>query len=172
MTTLSTARLLIRPLTEEDLPVVVAYRNDPVIARYQGWTLPYTLEHARDLLSDEDLGAPGWVQHALALHDGPLLGDVALNTHGLQAELGITLARHAQGYGYAAEALAGLLDHLFSDLKLHRIHASIDPRNGAVARLLERVGFRHEGTHLKSYWHRGEWTDDAVYAVLREEWEG
>ena len=170
MTTLSTLRLTIRPLTEADLPAIVAYRNDPEVARYQGWPLPSTLEQEQHLITDSNLGAEGWVQCAITLNNGELIGDLGLNTHGQQAEFGVTLARHAQGHGYASEAIRALLNFAFHDLNLHRIHASIDPRNHAVAQLLQHVGLRHEGTHLKSYWHRNEWTDDAVYAVLQEEW--
>lgn len=169
MTTLRTPRLIIRPLSEEDLPALVAYRNDPEVARFQGWPLPYPPEQARQLVSAAELGSEGWVQRALALPDGPLLGDVALNTRRPQAELGITLCRAAQGQGYAQEAIRAVLDFAFGVLGLHRVHAGIDPRNEAVSRLLVRVGFRHESTHRQSYWHRGEWTDEAVYAVLRDE---
>ncbi|MBZ9713198.1 GNAT family N-acetyltransferase [Deinococcus multiflagellatus] len=170
MTTLHTPRLTLRPITPADLPEVVAYRNDPAVARFQAWPLPATLETVQGLVSDRPLGAPGWVQRAVTLGGGPLLGDVALNTHGPQAELGVTLATAAQGQGYAAEALRALIDHAFGPLGLHRLHASIDPRNAAVARLLTRLGFRHEGTAIQGYWHRGEWTDDASYALLAAEW--
>ena len=170
MTTLSTLRLNIRPLTEADLPALVVYRNDPEVARYQGWPLPSTLEQERHLISSSALGTEGWVQRAITLKNGELVGDLGLKRHGPQAEFGVTLARHAWGHGYASEAIRALLNFAFSDLNLHRVQASIDPRNQAIAALLQHVGFRHEGTHLKSYWHREEWTDDAIYAMLKEEW--
>lgn len=177
MTTLHTPRLIIRPLTEADLPALVAYRNDSEVARYQGWPLPSTPEQEQALVSGKALGEEGWVQYALTLRGGEMVGDLGLARQGPQAELGITLGRAAQGQGYASEAMRALLDFVFAELKLHRVYASIDPRNVAVAALLSRLGFRHEGTHLESYWHRrgeqgGEWTDDAVYALLREEWQG
>lgn len=170
MTTLTTPRLIVRPFREADLPAFTAYRNDPAVARYQGWALPYPAEAAQDMLSGRALGEDGWVQRAVTLPAGTLLGDVALNTHGPQAELGVTLATHAQGRGYAREALTALIAHAFAVLGLHRLHAGIDPRNEPVTRLLTRLHFRHEGTHIQSYWHRGEWTDEATYALLRSEW--
>ncbi|GGL12404.1 GNAT family N-acetyltransferase [Deinococcus radiotolerans] len=170
MTTLHTPRLTLRPITPDDLPRVLTYRNDPEVARYQAWALPATLDSVAGLVSDQPLGAPGWVQRAVTLRDGTVLGDVALNTQGPQAEVGVTLARSAQGHGYAHEALHALITHAFTDLGLHRVHASIDPRNTPVAVLLTRLGFRHEGTSLQSYRHRSEWTDDALYAVLAAEW--
>ena len=170
---LSTPRLRLRPLTAADAPALAAYRGDPVVAAFQGWTLPYPLEHAHALVAEmagKTLGEPGWVQYAVALPDGPLLGDVALRTHGAQGELGVTLAPAAQGHGHATEAVTALTTHAFGTLGLHRLHASIDPRNTAVARLLSRLGFRHEGTLIEAYEHRGEWTDDALYGLLRREW--
>lgn len=171
MTVLTTPRLSLRPLTPADLPAVLAYRNDPQVARYQGWALPATLEAAAALVADAPLGTPGWVQRGVWA-GARLAGDVALNTDcwRQQAELGVTLAAWAQGQGYAAEALRAVMAHAFDDLGLHRLQASADPRNGAVARLLTRLGFRHEGTSLRSCWHRDEWADDARYGLLRSEW--
>jgi RimJ/RimL family protein N-acetyltransferase len=170
---LSTSRLRLRPLAVGDAPALAAYRNDPTVAAYQGWTLPYALEDAHALvagMAGRRLGEPGWVQYAVALPDGTLLGDVALRAHGAQAELGLTLARGAQGHGYATEAGTALVTHAFRGLGLHRLHASVDPRNAAVVRLLGRLGFRHEGTLIEAYELRGEWTDDALYGLLRREW--
>ncbi len=170
MTTLCSPRLVLRPLSEEDLPALVAWRNDPEVSRYQGWALPYTLERARSLLGEGlALGDSGWVQRAISLPTGELLGDVGMRTEGEQAEVGITLRPVAQRQGYAAEALRTLLDHAFGPLGIHRVFASIDPRNAPVARLLERSGFRPEAHLPKSYLHRGEWVDEDVYAVLRDD---
>ncbi|HAG98897.1 MAG TPA: GNAT family N-acetyltransferase, partial [Ktedonobacter sp.] len=36
-TTIETTRLRLRHFTDSDLPVFIAYRNDPVVAKYQSW---------------------------------------------------------------------------------------------------------------------------------------
>lgn len=170
---LVTPRLTVRSLVPEDAEVLTAYRNDPAVAAFQGWATPCSLSEAHALIADmsgKQLGDPGWVQCGVEQTGGPLIGDVALRTNGGQAELGITLAARAQGHGYAAEAVAAVIAHAFTALNLRRLHASIDPRNVAVARLLTRLGFRHEGTLLEAYEHRGAWTDDALYGLLRREW--
>ncbi len=87
-----------------------------------------------------------------------------------QAEVGITLAPRAQGHGFAREALAAALDHLFGELGKHRVIASVDPRNAPSIRLLERLGMRREAHFRESVWDKGEWCDDVVYAMLAEEW--
>lgn len=168
------SRVVLRPLVPADAPALAVYRNDPEVARYQGWPLPYLLKDAETLIGDmrgRIPGQDGWTQVALAdAGTGALLGDLAVRGAGQQAELGITLAPHARGRGLAAEGLGLLLAHLFGPLALHRVYAGVDPRNHRAAALLLRAGFRHEGTTLESYLHRGEWTDDATYGRLAREW--
>lgn len=41
MTTLHTPRLIIRPLTEADLPALVAYSNDPKVEKIERVTARY-----------------------------------------------------------------------------------------------------------------------------------
>ena len=43
---LTTERLIIRRFQDSDLEFFLAYRNDPEVAKYQGWSLPYTPESA------------------------------------------------------------------------------------------------------------------------------
>ena len=41
---LETERLILRQFKESDLEAFLAYRNDPEVARYQGWKTPYPRE--------------------------------------------------------------------------------------------------------------------------------
>lgn len=75
-----------------------------------------------------------------------------------------------QGNGYATEALRAMVNFIFLGLNKHRVVASVDPRNTASIGLIERLGFRKEAHHKESYYLRGEWVDDIIYALLRCEW--
>ena len=148
---LLTSRLSIEPLCENDLDTFISYRQDPEIARYQGWEPTYSKQQAQELLAKQ-FGVlspvPGnWLQ--LAIHDrvsGELLGDVGL--HRLvderpKFEVGYTLAKSNQGQGYAREALGRLIDYLFEEKSAQEIIADCDDRNLASVRLLEYLGFKH-----------------------------
>src|SRR5665648_147181 len=74
------------------------------------------------------------------------------------------------GLGINAEAVTGVINYLFSNLKKHRIIASVDHENIKSIMLLERIGMRKEAHFKKSYWSNNEWTDDMIYAILEEEW--
>ena len=132
----------------KDTAAFATYRSDPVIARYQSWTAPVSLESAASLVRKFAGGEPeqpGWFQYAVELRvDRCLVGDVGVNLHEsrMQAEIGFTLASERQGQGYATEAVSAVLQDLFERRGLHRVSAECDARNLSSARLLERVGFR------------------------------
>ncbi|HEY3345669.1 MAG TPA: GNAT family protein [Anaerolineaceae bacterium] len=174
-----TERLILRPFEERDIAVFADYRSDPDVARYQGWNLPFSLDHAVEFFDEmktHTLGEPGsWYQMALELKSsGVMIGDAAVKVLGedqCQAEIGLTFARPYQGQGYGSEVTARLLEYLFEKLGLHRVRAGIDPQNIASARVLARNGLRHEARLIESLWLRGAWVDEDWYAILAQEWK-
>ncbi len=71
------------------------------------------------------------------------------------------------GQGLATEALSALVQWGFETLNLNRIQAGLDTRNPASARVLEKVGFRREGTMLEDCIVNGEVSDSWIYGLLR-----
>jgi RimJ/RimL family protein N-acetyltransferase len=176
---LVTDRLTIRRFRASDVRAFAGYRSEPEVARYQSWAAPFSTEQAHrfiDALAASDPDTPGqWFQFAVTESaSGRLLGDVAagIDADPRLARIGFTLAPAAQGRGFATEAVVALLDYLFRTRGKHRVSADCDPRNRASVRLLERLGFRCEAHHRRSAWSKGEWTDEAVYALLSDEWTG
>lgn len=172
---IDTERLVIRLVARQDVTRFTTYRNEPSVARYQDWPLPYTRDLAHALVDEmERLGRPTgghWVQ--LAIDDGTgIVGDVAvwLDPEATFATIGYTLAPRGQGRGYAVEAVAAVVDWLFRRKRVHRVTATIDPRNSASARVLERCGFEYVGTARSSAFVRDEWADDARFSLLEPDW--
>jgi RimJ/RimL family protein N-acetyltransferase len=67
-------------------------------------------------------------------------------------------------------AVAGVVDHVFTQRGLHRLSAECDARNAPSAALLRRVGFRQEGLRREHTWIKGEWTDDLLFGLLCADW--
>lgn len=174
MLPIRTDRLTVRMMRTPDLPVFVAYRNDPEVAALQAWELPYSAERAASALAAQDaLDRPlvgQWSQLAIE-HDGATVGDLALYLHddGARAEIGFTLATRHQGKGYAREAAAALVDALFEHTDVHRVEASLDPSNIASMRVLEAIGMQYECIARGAFEWRGEWVDDLRYSMLASE---
>lgn len=173
-----TRRLVLTTLRASDAPALHAYRSDPEVCRFQSFE-PGSLRDVEkwiEGLGTNRFGTPGtWFQFAIRLRDsGLLVGDFGTRfdePDARQVEVGFTISPEHQRRGYGAEAVAGVLDHLFGPAGKHRVFASVDPRNEASIALLERVGMRREAHFRESLRFKGEWVDDVVFGILQSEWK-
>jgi RimJ/RimL family protein N-acetyltransferase len=115
-----TERLILRRFIDLDLERFLTYRQDPQIARFQGWSMLSDAE-AKLFISEmqaAELGILGeWFQIAIAhKQSNLLLGDIGYRTdikNPTSVEIGFTLSRDEQGKGYAKEAMQALIVSLF-----------------------------------------------------------
>lgn len=173
---IKTERLIIRLAEPEDAEDIFSYRSDFAENKYQGW-FPDSVEEVRDYISNMpetmDITDLCFQFTIILVDENRLIGDMGIiftNHKHMQAEIGCTLHKDYQKKGYATEALRAMVDYLFETLDKHRIIASVDPRNTASIQLIERLGFRKEAHFKQSYYLRGDWVDDIIYAKLKTEW--
>lgn len=76
-----------------------------------------------------------------------------------------------QGEGYGTEAVSLLVDHVFREFHHGAVGAKVFPENDASRGLLESLGFTQEGRMRNRLFWNGEYRDQLVYGLLREEWE-
>jgi RimJ/RimL family protein N-acetyltransferase len=173
-----TERLVLRLFAEGDLPALHDMQSRPDVARYLYWS-PRTRSEAERSLQEKmtcrSIEAEGDILNlAVTRSDGgPIIGDLMVRyasaTH-QQAEIGYVFHPDAQGQGLATEAMREVVDRAFAGLGLHRVYGRIDARNTASARVLERLGMRREAHLVENEWVKGEWTDEAIYGILADEW--
>lgn len=171
-----TPRLLIRPLKLGDSAAVHAYRSDRGLMQHQTW-IPETEAEVKQFIRGMQGVAPGipgiWFQFAIVRqHDGTLLGDCGIHVP-LEtvdgAELGMTLARPYHGYGYATEALCGLIGFCFETLHLRRLFARTTPTNTRSIQLVDRCAFRP--AQSSGYGFPCE-DDERFFVLERSGWSG
>jgi RimJ/RimL family protein N-acetyltransferase len=167
--------LHIAPLTADDVEAFVAYRRLPEVARYQSWTVDFTLADGQRLVEDQALHEfpepSEWMQFGIH-KEGQLAGDLAIHRLADQPdtyEFGITLDPAHHGAGIATRALTAALDHLFTVHHAHRVLATCDERNDLVKRLFGRLGLRFEGTAREADWFKDEWTSVETWELLASE---
>lgn len=134
-----------------------------------------------DLFSPD--GFQAWVDSAVTEHrrrflicrasDGVVLGQASLGEiiRGplQQAFLGYWIAREHARQGLMREALPLVLRVAFSELRLHRVEANIQPHNTASIALARSVGFRREGFSPGYLQIQGVWSDHERWAMLADE---
>ena len=156
---LLTQRLSIEPLTLVDLDSFVSYRQNPEIARFQGWDASYSRVQAIELIkSQQGVLLPeldDWLQLGIRSREtGELLGDVALHTVDVGDdvvdadrtvfEIGFTVAARHQGKHIAREAAAALMGHLVAEVGAQKFIASSDRRNLPSIKVLLALGFKQD----------------------------
>lgn len=76
------------------------------------------------------------------------------------------------GRGVMPTALALAVDHCFGAVGLHRVEVNIRPENRASRRVVEKLGFREEGLHLRYLAIDGAYRDHIGYALTAEDVPG
>ena len=175
-TLLEGERVRLRAHRDDDVARMFAVYSDPAVMRY--WSrAPMTDEaearrHVDEIRANVPTGL--MLQWGLARRsDDVVLGHVSLfslDAVQARAEIGYALGSAHWRQGYAREALELLLAHAFGTLGLRRLEADVDPRNRASTTLLERLGFRHEGTLRERWFVQGELQDSAMYGLLARDW--
>lgn len=176
---LQSERLILRNFVESDLEPFLSYRNDPMVAKYQGWGIPYSRDKGQafilSMLGKVDLKQDSWIQFAVALKDSnQLVGDLGCyikKDDERQARIGFTLDSKHWRKGYITEIIPHLLDYLFEEMNIHRVAADCDVENIASQRTLEKLGFRKEAHFIESYLVDGLYASEYFYGMLQREWQ-
>lgn len=88
-----------------------------------------------------------------------------------KAEVSYDLAYDYWGKGYMSESLRAIIGFGFEQMGLHRIGATVSPDNEPSIRLLEHLGFQHEGTMRDYKIVHGKFHDALIYSMLRPDFE-
>jgi len=164
----------LRVVEKEDLPLLVEWVNNPEFAgEYQGMRQFSKSEFEKAFASEDkhemkdffiekkDETKVGWITHFYVLHPAGFR----------LLEIGYMMLPNERGKGYCSEATNIMVDYLFLSKDTMRIQAITDVRNLASQRVLEKAGFRREGTLRNTAFTRGVWANDYVYSIIREEWK-
>lgn len=175
--TLQTARLILRPLTPDDVEDLRCWLGDERIYTYWGRKASGVERNPELLFIDPR----PWVKHkpSLDLRFGVVQKD-AQRVIGMvevfdienyrMGAVGYRYHPNCWGQGIATEALRGVADFIFTKTEMDRLYAQADVRNIASNRVLEKCGFQHEGCirHGKMV---SVYCDYNLWGLLRSDWE-
>jgi RimJ/RimL family protein N-acetyltransferase len=176
--TAETDRMRLRPYALDDFAEFHDLHSREDVTRYLPWSVrdeeaarEALVRHQRLVLKEDNQGL------TLAGFDrdtGRLVGEFVLILRSVEhcrGELGYALHPDFAGRGLATEGGHHMLHIAFDRLGLRRVIARIDARNRPSARVLTKLGLRHEAHLVENELFKGQWSDEDDFAILRAEWE-
>jgi len=158
----------LRVVEKEDLALGAEWINNP---EYFGEYQPLSQQSRAELDKQYDKLGPEEKWFFIEKRDGTKIGSISYGPVGKAFGIGYNIILAERKKNYGTEAVGIIVDFLFLSKETVRVQAQIDPRNVASQKVLERNGFKKEGTIRKSEFIRGEWRDTILYSILREEWK-
>ena len=158
----------IRVMEKEDIPSILEWVNDP---EYWGDFQPFERKSKSELERQFDKRPPEQNWLFIEKKNGSKIGVISHFPVGKNLGIGFNLILSERGKGFGTEAVKIMVDYLFLSKQIVRIQAHTDVRNVASQKVLEKAGFKREGTVRKFLFVRGKWRDMFLSGILREEWK-
>jgi [ribosomal protein S5]-alanine N-acetyltransferase len=168
--TWSLGQFRLRPLRSSDAPAWHAYLSDPLVIEHTSFPVlsPAAVEAMVSRALDGYVHAAS-CRWALADASDSLIGTCGFSNWSLphsHAELVYDLSPLFWGRGLMRAAAQQVLSWAFHTAGFNRVHAFVMTSNAPSIRLLEKLGFSHEGTLGQFRIARGIPRDFHVYALF------
>ena len=163
----------IRPITRDDTPLIVQFRNNPAVRSNFIYQADLTEEDHLNWLKTR-VETKSAAQFIIADPGGRDIGSVYLRdidpVH-RKAEFGIFIGvDEARGKGYGSQAARLILEYAFGTLGLNRVFLRALSGNDGAIRSYEKAGFRREGLFREDVILHGRPVDIIFMSVLASEW--
>ena len=162
----------LRPITFEDTPLIVKWRNNPEVMKNFIFQKPFTEEMHINWMNTKVLTGEV-VQYIIVdnLTQQPI-GSAYIRDidHVNQsAEYGIFIGENvSRGRGLGTETAKLFIDYMFEHFNLHRIFSRILDGNEASLRSCEKAGFVKEGVFRDMVKIKGEYRDVVFIAQINK----
>ncbi|MBR1732019.1 MAG: GNAT family N-acetyltransferase [Ruminococcus sp.] len=174
--TLETERLLLRKFETEDAePMFKNWASNPNVTKHLTWQ-PYervedVREYIKFVINSYSENTCDWmiVQKELGEPIGTI-GIVKYNENTKCAVIGYCLSEKYWHKGIMTEAFACIIKFLFEETDINRIESTHDPNNPNSGKVMKKCGLLYEGTHRKAGFSNQGIIDEAVYAILKEDY--
>jgi [ribosomal protein S5]-alanine N-acetyltransferase len=171
-----TARLNLREFLQGDFDAIHAYSSDPRVTRYLFFgprDADSTADYLEGLLaSQREVPRTRFELAVEEIVSGRVIGacDLSLIESNV-VDLGYMLGAPDWGKGFATEIALALTDAAFFDLRAERVVSTVDVKNKASIRVLEKIGMRWEAVFRKHRRVKNRWWDCHLYVLPRAVWE-
>jgi diamine N-acetyltransferase len=173
MKTLKSKNLQLRAIEPEDLNFLHTIENNELFWEVSHTQTPFSRYVLKQYLENAHLDIYESKQLRLIIEeisDKEQVGMIDLfdfNPQHHRAGVGILIHPYFQNRGFAAEALALLINYSFSYLNLHQLYANITPDNVKSIALFEKHNFTKIGVKKDWLLSNGKYKDEILYQLIK-----
>lgn len=168
-------KVVLRPINKAtDLEAFNRWINAPDVRKFMTGFLPIDLKQEGEWF-DSLSNRKNSITLAIETKEGELIGNIGL--HGIDwasrvATTGALIGDEAnRGRGYGTDAKMILLNYAFNTLNLRKVCSMAIAYNGRSLRFNAKCGYKEEGRRKAHHFKEGEYYDEVMTAVFREDWE-
>lgn len=165
---ISTQRLILRPLVQEDADDVFEWVSDPIVNRYMPYSLYHDVNEAKAWISsleeEENNFAFCLKSTGKVIGSGSITFDESRNAY----ELGYNLNRTYWGKGFATEASKAMIQWAYTNLEARDFCSNHATANVASGKVIKKCGFRFERYGQYSRFDGSEIFDASFYTMHLE----
>jgi len=166
-------RVRLRPVEEDDYPLIVRWQNEPQVFHDMDYELPFSIE---DVRASETAAREEGHPFIIEADDGTPIGRIGLNDfrrRDRRCALYVFIGEaEYRGHGLGEDAVRTLVGFAFSQMDLWQVVLWGLADNETAFRTYERVGFKRDGVLRDRSWKGGAWVDHIVMSVQRDEYVG
>lgn len=175
MKSLETERLVLTMFTEDDAVDLYEYAKNPNVGPHAGWSPHKDMEESLRII--RELFIPNQTWAIRKKDEDKVVGSISLEPDRYRPdanskELGYSLAEDCWGQGIMTEAAKEVIRFAFDELGLDQIGICTGEANRRSQRVIEKCGFKYEGTIRRTYKvYDGTLRDSLLFSMLRREYE-
>ena len=176
--TIETSRLILRRAVREDAePMYRNWASDPEVTKYLTWPAHSSIAVSEMVIGSwlQEYKKDSYYQWMIVLKDfGEPIGSISVVRQREdigQAEIGYCIGKKWWHQGIMTEALAAVIEYLFTEVGMNRVAARHDPNNPHSGGVMKKCGMKYEGITRQGDRNNQGICDAVHYAILRADRE-
>lgn len=172
---LESKRIYLRPLQELDAPIMLAITTEEEIRYMTGTKSNFTIEQIKAHINHLNNDSSRYDFAICLKENDQVIGELSImDIEEDNKKAGFRISMRSielTGKGYGTEAIKLVQRFVFEELNLNRLQLEVFSHNLRGIRAYEKAGFVKEGVLRESLNYNGEYSDEIIMAILKNEYK-
>lgn len=168
-------KIRLREYMRDDIPYALAYLNDSEVKKFLNPRIPFPITMEEEIKWYEcNSSTKDRYSFAIeTIEDRRYIGGCGINETDWKNStviIGIFIGdKNLWGEGYGSDAVKVLIEFIFMQMNINKIKLNVYDFNERAIKCYEKCGFKREGILRQEIFKDGEYHDEHIMAILREE---